>query len=167
MSNVTSGQLILAPNFSYRRRPNGTEVVTESANPIWINTNFITEIESTVDSPESLWWKVTIGGTRLYLNRDTVDSITNSNGGGVEDPIKLAVDPIGAIAKFPNIATYEYGGARVRPIGATIYIKQSEVVLVERMNQLYFKVIMFGGARYYTDLAGAEAIGVLLNAGPK
>jgi hypothetical protein len=165
MANVNNGQLILAPNFSYRRRPNGTEVVTESANPIWINVDFITEIESTVNSPESLWWKVTIGGTRLYLNRDTVDSITNSN--GIEDPIRFAVDPIGRVEAFPNIATYEYSGARVRPIGATVYIKQSDIVLVERMDARYFKVIMFGGARYYTDVAGAEACGVELGAVPR
>lgn len=142
MGNDKAGRLVLAPNYSYRKRPNGTEVVTERENPIWIDINRITEIESTVNDPKSDWWRVTLGDTRLYLDLASVSKL-------IESSVGLA-----------QIKLYEYGGLRVRAIGATFLINATYVLSVEQADETYFKVIMLGGARYYTDIDGAIALGI-------
>ncbi len=164
--------LLSTAQYSYRKRPNGSETATLKTYPRWINLSLLTELDGTSNVEESPWWKVSFeGGTYFYTDFETATLINEpfGFGGGIGGGI---IDfPEGA-TRYTLIPTYSYavspwtGAVSARLISANTFISVGYVVSAEQVDATYWKITTKTGSLYYTTQSGAEACGVEIEVVP-
>lgn len=174
--------MVQVQNYSYRKTRTG-EVATLKPTQLWLNLNQVLTIDSTTKSESSPWWRIQCtNDSEFYTSRAVLIELGILPEPAPPTPLTLneiekelavlkgRVDTLEAkVDSYPYaISRYSWNqtpwsGVQARLLSPNFIVYSQKLVSIEQVEGGYWKVALTSGDLYYTDSAGAETLGVVLD----